>query len=262
MRKLVYLWFLIGAMAQGQSLMDMQVLAHAQANAESDIVLATQPGNLLGYGRENTILAGDLTEGNDVTPEWTDLSGNGNHATSQTAKPTYQLDGTVGQVRWNNVNSSGLTIQANGGSMDLDFGAGADGTFMFQAGEILGADTGCIICKSEGTAANRQYQIAFVNATSIQIYIAGEIISTETVAANSLVFIVIDSGSVDVWVDGALVENDNTFTGTGTTSSDVYLGQRSGGGYNPTADIRKWAIWNVALTGVEIGLINDDHNVN
>jgi hypothetical protein len=225
--------------------------SYQQANGDADPIILMS--NLEGYYRPSTLDATALVETDPITI-WEDYTANGEDAVDQTTSPLLHIDGTTGakQARWNNAADSGLLIQADGGSMD--FNAGDSFSLVVKIGETIGADSGALISKSQGSSANRQYQLSLNDATTGQFYLYGQTIDNAiTVTSRSLIVITVDASEVNIWVDGVLEGSSPvTITGTGTANDNVYIGGRTGG-YNPTCDIEMVAIFSKVLSGTEIG---------
>lgn len=220
------------------------------------------PG-LVGYWNSDSIDEEAIAESSSISL-WNDVTGNGHTANENGGSPLLHYDSVTGkrQIFFNN--SGNLLVGTNSA---YDFVPGTDEFFiLFQMGEIISLDAGCLVCKSEGGVTFRQYQVALdaADPPTFSFYLGGATAFTaESISTRSVVIMNIGTANYNVWVDNAHVRTDVALPGVLTSIYPLRFGGRgSAGGFNPTAQMERVAIGSGLLTTQEITDIFTFHQYN
>jgi len=107
--------------------------------------------------------------------------------------------------------------------------------------------------KAPENSGNRQYELRVDDSDNYDIAVGGNFKSSTTTPSESweIIHLRNSSGSVDMFVDGTEIITDFS-AGTGTTSADVFAGQRSDGSTTWSGDIDSPVVHDTDLTDTEI----------
>ena len=169
------------------------------------------------------------TDGAALTsPFWEDTSGNGFHATTGGGSFVLNIGSTGRQVEW--ASSAWMDI-VDDPSLELE---GTEYTLIWRIGDTRNTGaTGYVLAKAPAGSSSRTGAYFSGTNTYGEIYVEGanRTITGNPYAANSLAIAVIGPTTVNMWIDGVLVVN-NQAKGTGNADGQSWnIGGRTDGSY-------------------------------
>ncbi len=149
----------------------------------------------------------------------------------------FELHGTeVGTITFTDEASfDGASYYDLPDSQFLDYTPGTDAfTIIYREGDTAPTTSGYAISKLTSTSTGRQYGAFTYSGGTLNDFFAGT--SSESAVGvpsgnNRLVILVVDTGTVNGWIDGVQVVTGSTNIGVETTDNSANIGGRSDGSY-------------------------------